>query len=120
MVFAKFVSITIFENRGMLLENFVFNELQRKYERCNYYKTKKNKVVDFYIIDDQSNQLLIQVTESLQNETTRKRETISLFNAMEECHIDTGLIITKDEEETIKGKEGIINVIPIYKWIDIL
>jgi len=118
--FAKLVSITIFENRGMLLENFVFNELQRKYERCNYYKTKKNKEVDFYIIDDQSNQLLIQVTESLQNETTRKRETISLFNAMEECHIETGLIITRDEEETIKGKEGIINVIPIYKWIDIL
>jgi len=28
--FAKYVSINIFENRGVLLENFVFNALQRK------------------------------------------------------------------------------------------
>ena len=60
------------------------------------------------------------MSESLQNETTRKREVTSLFNAMEECHIESGLIIRKDEEEIIKGKEGIINVIPVYKWIDIL
>jgi hypothetical protein len=118
--FAKFISINIFENRGVLLENFVFNELQKKYDRCYYYKTKKNKEVDFYIIDDKSKQHLIQVTESLQNEATRKRETTSLFNAMDECHVKTGLIITKDEEEIIKSNEGIINVIPIYKWIDIL
>jgi hypothetical protein len=104
---------------GVLLENFVFNALQRKYKTCYYYKTKSNKEVDFYIIDDQSNQYLIQVTESLQNETTRKRETTSLFNAMAECQLETGLILTKDEEEIIKGK-GIIHVIPVYKWKDML
>jgi hypothetical protein len=117
--FAKYVSINIFENRGVLLENFVFNALQRKYKTCYYYKTKSNKEVDFYIIDDQSNQYLIQVTESLQNETTRKRETMSLFNAMAECQLETGLILTKDEEEIIKGK-GLIHVMPVYKWKDML
>jgi len=58
----------------------------------------------FIKIDGQSRQHLIQVTVSLQNETTRKRETTSLFNAIEECLIETGLIITKDREEIRKGK----------------
>ncbi|KPA18902.1 ATPase AAA [Candidatus Magnetomorum sp. HK-1] len=114
---ARLASINFFENRGPFLENLVFNELNRRYDRCFYYKTTKNKEVDFYIHDNHSVSKLIQVSDSLRNGKTRTREIGSLVEAMEECKLKTGFVLTSDEEEIITEKGKTIQVLPIYKWL---
>jgi predicted AAA+ superfamily ATPase len=96
-----------------LLENLVFVELSRRYsEQIFYFKRKLE--VDFYL---PSEKLLIQVSYSIHDEETRKREVKALTKAMDELHIQSGTIITYDTEDLIQLNNKIINVIPAWKWL---
>ena len=59
----------------------------------------------------------MQVSYSLKEETTRKREITALLKMAAVMEVEKLLVITNDEEEVIteNGKE--INVIPIWKWL---
>ena len=50
-------------------------------------KTKNGREVDFVAQDRTRTRLLVQVCESLMNETTKKREILALEEAMEELHL---------------------------------
>jgi uncharacterized protein len=103
-------------NSGHRLENFVFLQLRRCTEEIYYYKTKNGYEVDFlYIVN--SERKLIQVTESLALETTRKREVRALFEAMEEISLSRAFIITRNEEFSIEENNLIIEVIPIWRFL---
>jgi len=110
------VSFRFSKNKGRFLENMVFVELQRRYNDVYYYKTQKGREIDFLVRRDKKDILLIQVTESLSDRKVRQRETDSLLAGMKELHVKKSLILTADEEETIRSKERIINVVPAYKW----
>ena len=110
------VSFQFSKNKGRFLENLVFIELKRKIEDIYYYKTVNNLEVDFLIKTDKKISL-IQVTEGLYNEKTRKREIASLLTAMEELSIKNSIVLTEDHEETIKDKNKLITVQPVYKWL---
>lgn len=96
-----------------LLENVVAISLKKKYEEELYFY-QQNIEVDFFV---PTANLAVQVSYSLKEENTRKRETDALIKMAATQKVETLLIITYSEEETIQkdGKE--IKVIPIWKWL---
>ena len=96
-----------------LLENLVAITLRKKYEDELYFY-HQNIEVDFYI---PAEKLAVQVSYSLKEETTRRREITALLKMAAVMEVEKLLVITNDEEEVIteNGKE--INVIPIWKWL---
>ena len=96
-----------------LLENLVAISLKKKYEEELYFY-HQNIEVDFYI---PTKNLAVQVSYSLKEEATRKREITALLKIAKVMDVDKLLIITHDEEEMIveDGKE--IAVVPIWKWL---
>jgi len=109
----------IFLNRidldnSRLLENLVFNYLQRKYSEIYYYKTNNNQEVDFFINSTQS-KALIQVSHSIENTETKEREIKSLLKAMEEQNLNIGFIFTWNNEEEIKINDKTIIIVPFWK-----
>ena len=96
-----------------LLENIVAISLKKKYEEELYFY-QQNIEVDFYI---PTAKLAVQVSYSLKEESTRKRETDALLKIAETQAVETLLVITYDEEETIQKNGMEIKVIPIWKWL---
>jgi hypothetical protein len=70
--------------------------------------------VDFYLPEVQ---LAVQVSYSLQNFETRKREINALVKMTKRIEVKRWIIITKDEEETILEQGLVIEVIPVWKWL---
>jgi len=111
------ISSKILVNSGHLLENFIFITLRRKYQEIYYYRTKNNKEVDFIVITDKREKILIQVCQSLDtSKKTRDREITALVEAIHELNLNTGFIITQNESQTIKEEHKTIEVIPAWKF----
>ena len=112
------LSLFLINKDAMLLENLVALQLFRIYghdmdnERVFFYHD--NYEVDFYIPDDE---LAIQVSYSLHDEDTRKRELEALQKLPKRIPCHRRVILTYDEEESITDQHGIIEVIPVWKWI---
>ena len=83
-----------------LLENQVAIHMRRLYGDDVYFY-QHGIEVDFYILDEE---MAIQVSYSLQDLETRKREVNALIKMSKQIHIKKMMIITKDEEETIFAK----------------
>jgi len=60
---------------------------------------------------------LFQVSESLANPATRNREILALQSAMQALGIGRGSIITRSEEEQLIVDQGIIEVIPVWRFL---
>lgn len=110
-------SPTILLNQGHLLENLVYTAIRRTYPESYYYKTKTGKEVDFIIPRSADSPLLIQVTETLLEPSTRQREVAGLREAMHETKTQQGYIITRQEEDQVETKEGIIYVLPAWQYL---
>lgn len=108
------------EDYGRILENLVFIELKRQGHEL-YYHQQKNEC-DFVIKESLDITKAIQVTKSLDNIQTKKREFDGLLDAMSSYKLKTGLILTEDEEftEKINDKDGnsyTVKVLPVWKWL---
>ena len=114
---AKNASFKFSEDKGRILENAVFLELNRSARKLYYYKTKDGLEVDFFSKEKENNGELIQVSWSVGEKTVREREIKSLFSAMNELKMKKGLILTFGESDIIKkdGKE--IAIKPVYRWM---
>lgn len=108
------VAFSFSENKGKLLENLVFLVIRRFQEEVYYYKTKKDKEVDFYL---PKKKLLIQVAQSIAERVVYERETSALLDAMEEVGENTGLLLTEGEKDTLTFDNKTITVLPLYEWI---
>ena len=112
------LGLFLIDKDAMLLENLVALQLFRTYghdpenERVFFYHD--NFEVDFYIPDAE---LAIQVSYSLREEDTRKRETEALQKLPHRLPCSRRIILTYDEEETITDQHGTIEVIPVWKWL---
>jgi predicted AAA+ superfamily ATPase len=111
------VSSGILLNNGHLLENLVFTSLRRLNQNIYYYRTKSGKEVDFIVPMPNRQHQLIQVCETLIDLNTRKREISALKEAMLELGLDSGTIITRNEEELIDVDNGRITLIPIWRFL---
>jgi predicted AAA+ superfamily ATPase len=111
------VSSGILLNFGHLLENLVFTALRRHHSEIYYFKTKTGREVDFIVPGRDRSRMLVQVCESLVEAQTKKRETLALNEAMSELGQRTGIIVTKNEDERIDTENGIIEVVPIWRFL---
>lgn len=104
------------DDSGKLLENAVYIELRRRKAQIFYYKNEFE--VDFVICEKNRPRSLIQVTDSnLENLITYDREVNGMKDAMRQLKLKEGLILTRKRIETIKCDEGIIKMIPAYRWL---
>lgn len=97
-----------------LLENMVAVELKKRYGEDLYFYNQ-NIEVDFFLFEAKQ---AFQVSYSIKDEETRKREVNALIKLADRFEIETMTLITKDEEEVIKiGEDRTIRVVPIWKWL---
>lgn len=112
------LSIQLMNIDTILLENIVALSLFRKYghdvddERVYFYNS--NVEVDFYVPGEQ---LAVQASYSLADETTRAREVDALGKLPNAYPCKRRVIITFDEEGTISDKHGTIEIVPCWKWL---
>ena len=98
------------------LETAVFNQLRRSGKDIFYYQTREGKEVDFLFQDHHGKRNLFQVSLSLRDPNTAKREVQALQGAMLELGIRESCIVTLDEEKTIKVPEGTVHCLPFWRW----
>ena len=115
--FVKSISSGILVNSGHLLENLIFIALRRETEKIYYYRTKTGKEVDFMAIMQDGNKMLVQVSETLAEEKTKQREMSALIDAMGETGQKETYIVTRNESDTIDTKQGMIHVVPAWKFL---
>lgn len=101
---------------GHLLENFVYIQLRRENLKIEYYRTNDGTEVDFITTTLRGEKNLYQVALNLNNEMTRQRELRALESAMQECKMSKGFLITLDQRETLKVKNGVIEIMPVWHW----
>lgn len=112
------LGLFLIDKDAMQLENLVALQLFRIYghdpenERVFFYNDSFE--VDFYVPEAE---LAIQVSYSLHDEDTRKRETEALQKLPRRLTCSRRIILTYDEEETITDQHGTIEVIPVWKWL---
>lgn len=107
------LSLFITDPETKLLENLVAIHLYSKYgDRLLYFN--KNVEVDFYVSDANE---LIQVSYSIRDLNTRKREVDALKKTAAFLKADKLQIVTYDEEESIDEGGLHIDVLPIYKFL---
>ena len=105
-------------NSGRLLENLVFVALRRVTPNIHYYKSKAGREVDFVVQID-GKRRLVQVSESLADPQTRKREVSALRDAMAALELDTAEIVVRDGSapEYIDTDTGRVRVVPAWHFL---
>lgn len=107
------------DDDGKKLENTVFLQLYRNrtpVDRIFYYQGKGE--CDFAVQRGIDIVQLIQVTWSMADEETRKREIRGLLEASQATGCKNMLIVSYDDEEDIAAVDGgVIHVVPAWKWL---
>ncbi len=110
---------------GKRFETAVFLEIKRRMagrrtDSVTSYNvpSSQGSKVDFLIGDASFVQpyALVQVCASMAQEKARHRELRSLDQAMDQTGLHEGFVIALREEETIPVTNGIVNVVPAWKW----
>ena len=107
------LSLFLMDPETSLLENLVAVTLKKRYGDALYFY-HRNIEVDFYLDEGHK---AIQVSYSLKDPETRKREVNALLKLAENVAVDDLCIITRDEEEMIVEGEKTIRVVPVWRWL---
>ena len=107
------------QTRGADLETIVFLELKRRGYKIYYYKTINDLEVDFIAEKDNKIQKLIQVTKSLKDEKTKKREFTSFTKIIDELQLNNVelLVISEDKSTDEIIDDKVVKVINILEWL---
>jgi len=108
-------SFRISEDYGRYLENLVFVELMRRGHEVYFHSGKKE--CDFLIKEGLAVRQAIQVSRTLQDEETGKRETEGLVEALNAFGLKEGMILTEDEEYEMNADDHRIRVKSVWKWL---
>lgn len=103
------------DNQGVKLENMVFIELKRRGYDLFYHADKKE--CDFVTRQGIKITQAYQVTVSMTDEKTRKREIDGLLEAMQAFDLSEGHIITMEEKEDVVIGNRTIHIIPVWEWM---
>jgi hypothetical protein len=116
---ASSISFRFSEDHGRILENIIFNELQRRNEEIYFHKQKYE--CDFLIKKELKITSAIQVTKTLSDPEVKQREIRGLLEAMHTYQLNEGLILTMDEEGTenleYENQKIRIRIMPAWKWL---
>ncbi len=108
-----FLNLFMFDSEDKLLENLVFNALQRKYENRFFYFRDKYEI-DFYLPDYKQ---AIQVGYNLARPETITREVTGLSALFNKLKLENGIILTYNEEIELEDNPYGIRIIPVWKWL---
>jgi len=117
---SKRVSFEVGKRTGDLLENIVYLELKRRFEEIYYFKTAQNYEVDFLVKQREKITHLIQVSLTLEDEKTKKRELRALVkSAIELKHTShTKLMLLTMDESIVEEFAGVeIEVVNVFEWL---
>ncbi len=103
------------QDKGQIIENIVFLELKRR-EKEIYYN-KEEKECDFLVKEKERIIQAIQVTLTLEEETSRKREMDGLIHVLNKYKLTTGTIVTLNEEGRTSNNNKTIIIQPLWKWL---
>lgn len=102
------------ENKGRLLENAVFIELQRR--GCELYYFSEKYECDFLVKENLQITEAIQVTIGL-NADNLNREIGGLTEAMQSYNIPKGTLIVFDDNNYPVDLPNEVSVIPVHEWL---
>lgn len=115
------------EERGQRLETAVFLKLRRNallarnggISRLLFRDGSDRHEIDFVVGDALTMEAyrLIQVAWELDDEKTRAREISALRAAMKRFSLREGIIVTFDREQIVEVPEGMITVVPAWRWL---
>jgi predicted AAA+ superfamily ATPase len=103
------------EDKGRLLENLVFLDLTRKGKEIYYHNQKKE--CDFVIKEKSKIVEAIQVSWSIEVESTYNREIAGLLDAVNTYGLKEGLILTESMERDFEVEGVRIRIKPVWKWM---
>lgn len=102
--------------RGDDLETIVYLELLRRGYKVYYYKTSSNQEIDFVLEHENKIVELIQVSKTLENEKTKKREMDVFSKTIEELKLFDVKCTVISEDKSAK-MDDTINMINILEWL---
>ena len=107
------------QHRGSNLETIVFLELQRRGYKVYYYKTNNGWECDFLIEKDQQIEALIQVTLSLKEEKTKKRELRVFAKTIKELNLENvNCMVISEDTSKLEVYDGMkIEIINVIEWL---
>ena len=103
------------EDNSRLLENLVFLELKRRGKEIYYHNQKKE--CDFVIKEKSKIVEAIQVSWSIEVESTYNREMTGLLDAVNTYGLKEGLILTESMESEFEVEGVRIRIKPVWKWM---
>jgi uncharacterized protein len=115
--FMRNISFQFLEKVASLYENIVYLNLDFENRDIFYFISKNGYECDFVVKEGLNIVSAIQVCKNLDDEKTKKREVRGLVEALKELNLETGLILTEDEEYEFEERGFKIVVKPIWKWI---
>lgn len=107
------------DNTGWRLENMVCIELLRRIrpQWLDLYYFKTSYEVDFVVCNGNTPIHLYQVTVSMDDAKTRRREVGGLLKGAKDLQCERMTIITLSEKKTICEDGHTIEVVPIIEWL---
>jgi predicted AAA+ superfamily ATPase len=107
------------QHRGSNLETLVYLELIRRGYKVYYYKTSTGLECDFAIEKNRKIVGLIQVTVSLKEEKTKKRELRSFAKSIEELSlVDVSCMVICEDASGDEIYDGVeIKVVNVIEWL---
>lgn len=110
----KMNTVSFTNDQGRILENMVYLFLRRSGKEVFYFKQKNE--CDFITKSKDGLFAVYQVCYKL-TEDNKQREINGLLEAMEYLKLESGKIITIDQEEILKTDKKEISVIPAWKMM---
>lgn len=111
----RLTGFRVSEDKGRLLENIVFLHLKMLGKEIYFHKDQKE--CDFIMREGNRIVEAIQVTAHFSDAEVKKREINGLLEAMTAYHLEEGLILAENEQDTIQIDKFRITVMPIWKWL---
>ena len=108
------VGFSFSPNTGKLFETVAFLALRRQMKEIYYYTTPAGYEVDFYLPETRQ---LFQVTQHLDNPTTRECEVRALLDAMQALKIQEGTILAEANAEPIQESGFTIQIRSLAEWL---
>lgn len=107
------------QTRGNDLETTVHLELIRRGYKVYYYKTSNNWECDFLVEKNNEITELIQVTSSLKDEDTNKRELRPFSKVIAELNLKDVkcTVISEDNEKDVIYENTKIKILNLKKWL---
>lgn len=107
------LNLFLYQPETKLLENIVAIVLYKKYGgRLFFYN--RNVEIDFLIPDERT---AVQVCYNINNEETAKRETGSFVALNRFKPMKKNIIVTRDDERTVKVDGITVEIIPVWKFL---